>query len=90
MKIYINYENKKKNINTNNYQSIKSIIYQYLSENNINNDIEDFFIDYKGIHLDIDFSLEKYNILDNYILNLYKKKKGGVFYFFLYLTKHTL
>ena len=88
MKIYINYENKKKNINTNNYQSIKSIIYQYLSENNINNDIEDFFIDYKGIHLDIDFSLEKYNILDNYILNLYKKKKGGVFDFISYLTKH--
>ena len=88
MKIYINYENKRKNINTNNYQSIKSIIYQYLSENNINNEIDDFFIDYKGIHLDIDFSLEKYNILDNYILNLYKKKRGGDFAFFKYLIKN--
>jgi len=90
MKIYINYENKKKNINTKNYQSIKSIIYQYLSENNINNDIENFFIDYKGIHLDIDFSLEKYNILNNYILNLYKKKRGGDFAFFKYLFKNPI
>lgn len=90
MKIYINYENKRKNINTDNYQSIKSIIYQYLSENNINNDIEDFFIVYKGIHLDIDFSLEKYNILDNDTLILYKKKKGGDFAFFTYLFRNPI
>ena len=34
---------------------------------NIKNDVEDFFIHYNGIHLDINFSLEKYNIVDNYI-----------------------
>jgi hypothetical protein len=77
MKIYINYENKKKYINTCNYQSIKSIIYQYLCENNINKNIENFFLDYNGLYLDTNFSLEKYNILDNFVLNLNIKKKGG-------------
>lgn len=87
MKIYINYENKKKDINTNHFQSIKSIVYQYLFENNIDNEIDDFFIDYNGIHLDYNMSLEKYNILDEYTLNLNKKKKGGSS-FFSYFMKN--
>ena len=88
MKIYINYKKKTKYINTNNYQSIKSIIYKYLNENNINNDVEDFFIEYNGTHLDVNFSLEKYNILDDCILKLHKKKRGGGFEFFTYLFKN--
>ena len=43
MKIYINYESSKKHIYTNNYQSVKSIIYQYLCENTISDDVDNFF-----------------------------------------------
>jgi hypothetical protein len=81
MKIYINYENKKVYINTKNYESIKSIIYHFLIENNINNDVDDFFLDYNGIHLDSNFSLEKFDITENCILNLNKKNRGGDSFF---------
>jgi hypothetical protein len=81
MKIYINYENKKVYVNTKNYESIKSIIYHFLLENNIKDDIDDFFLDYNGMHLDSNFSLEKYDIIENYILNLNKKNRGGDSFF---------
>jgi hypothetical protein len=90
MKIYINYKNKTEYINTNNYESLKSIIYKYLCKNKIDTNIDDFFIEYNGIHLDVNFSLEKYNILDNYILKLHKKKRGGGFEFFTYLFKNPI
>ena len=77
MKIYIKYNNKKISINTDIYQSIKSIIYYYLEQNNINNDVDNFFLDYNGKYIDSNFSLEKYKIKNNSILNLNKKVKGG-------------
>jgi hypothetical protein len=77
MKIYIKYENENKSIDTEHYQSIKSIINTFFNKYNINNNIDDFFIDYNGIPLDNDLSLEKYNISDNSVLNINEKKKGG-------------
>jgi hypothetical protein len=89
MKLYINYDNNKKYIHTSNFQSIKSIIYQYLSENKIDNEVDDFYMDYNGLYLDSNLSIEKYNILDNYILNLNKKTKGGNS-FMTYVSKNPL
>ena len=77
MKLYIIYENIKIKITTQNYQSIKSIIYQYLSENNLKDDIDNFYLNYNGAYLDNNMSLEKYNIYENFTLNLNIKKKGG-------------
>jgi len=87
MKIYIKYINKKSLINTNNYQSVNSIIYEYLNKNNINNtDINDYFLEYNGIILNKDYSLEKYQIDEKLektniyiipLINLNRKIKGG-------------
>ena len=77
MKIYINYNNNKKIINTQNYQSINSILYHYLNEHNLNNNIEDYYFNYNGIYLDGNNSLEKYEINDESVLTLNIKQKGG-------------
>ena len=78
MKIYIKYINNKSLINTNNYQSINSIINEYLNNNSINeNEIDSYFLDYNGIILNKDNCLEKYEIIENSLLNLNRKIKGG-------------
>jgi hypothetical protein len=85
--IYIKYENKKSLINTNNYQSIASIINDYLKKDDNDgdtdntHDISDYFLDYNGIYLNCNFSLEKYNICNNSELTLNKKKRGGNSFF---------
>lgn len=89
MKIIIKYETKRFNIITKNYQSINSIINQYLSENNIDDEINDYFIEYNGKYLNKDYSLEKYNISDKTILTLNKKNKGGNS-FFTFVGKHPM
>lgn len=81
MKIFINHECNKKNINIQNYQSITSIINQYIIENDINEDIDNYFLDYNGIYLNRNFSLEKYDIKEGFILNLHSKKRGGSGFF---------
>jgi len=72
MKIFIKYENNKKVLlNISNFQSINSIIYQYLEKIDRSNDLlDDYFLDYNGIYLNKDYSLEKYNIVDNTELTL--------------------
>jgi len=77
MKIFINYECNKKIINTENYESITSIINKYVIENNINEDIDNYFLDHNGIYLNRNFSLEKYKIKEESTLNLHTKKRGG-------------
>jgi len=96
MKIYIKYLDSPKVstsyknllLNTENYQSINSIIYQYFTKINKNNselgldldlelELDNYFIDYNGHVLNGYYSLEKYNIEENSILNLHPKKKGG-------------
>jgi hypothetical protein len=77
MKIYINYNNNKKIIHTKNYQSINSILYDYLNENNLNSNIEDYYINYNGNYLDGNNSLEKYDIKNKSVLTLNIKQKGG-------------
>ena len=85
MKIYIKYENKNKIINTNNYESINSIINKFIIKYEINHNLynylynisDNYFIDYNGKYLDVNMCLEKYNIKKNSILNLNKKKRGG-------------
>jgi hypothetical protein len=77
MDIYIKYELNKSIFNTKKYQSIKSIIYNYLEINNISDNVENYFLDYNGSYLDDDYSLERYNIERKSILTLNKKIKGG-------------
>jgi hypothetical protein len=81
MKIFIKYKDDKNILYTKDYQSINSIINQYFIENNIEDDIKNYNIDYNGIQLNNDFSLEKYNINDDEILSIYPKVKGGNSFF---------
>ena len=81
MKIFINFNNIKKEININNYVSINSIISQYLIENKLINVIDNYFLDYNGLYLNNNYSLEKYNIQENTVLNLNDKVKGGSSFF---------
>lgn len=98
MKIYIEYlyypkvSSSYKNLllNTENYQSINSIIYQYFTKINKSNselklglgldlelELNNYFLDYNGQVLNGNYSLEKYNIEENSILKLHRKQKGG-------------
>ena len=81
--IYIKYENKRSLINTHKYQSIASIINDYLVKDE--HDISDYFLDYNGIYLNCNFSLEKYNICNNSELTLNKKKEVEILFFHLHL-----
>lgn len=89
MKIFINFNNIKKEININNYVSIHSIISQYLTENKLINVIDNYFLDYNGLYLNNNYSLEKYNIQENTVLNLNDKVKGGSS-FFSYIISNPL
>jgi hypothetical protein len=90
MKVFIKYLNNKVLLNTKKYQSIKSIINDYIIETNINDEIDNFYLDYNGNYLNLDNSLEKYNIQDDCILTLNKKLKGGEGGFFKYFMKNKL
>jgi hypothetical protein len=93
MKIFIKYLDNKLLLNTKKYQSIKSIINDFLTINNINNDIDNFYLDYNGNYLNLNYSLEKYEIKENYILTLNNKLKGGIGFdtsFFTYFMKNPL
>ena len=89
MKIFINFNNIKKEININNYVSINSIISQYLIENKLINVIDNYFLDYNGLYLNNNYSLEKYNIEENTVLNLNDKVKGGSS-FFSYISSNPI
>jgi hypothetical protein len=89
MKIFINFKNKKTLITTKKFQSVNSIINQYFTDNHINKNINNFFIHYNGTYLNKDLSLEKYNILDGYVINIDTVKKGGS-NFFSYAKKNML
>ena len=77
MKIFITNKNIKTIINTKNYQSINSIINEYFIYNNINDNLDNYFLDYNGIYLNSNFSLEKYDIENESLLNINIKNKGG-------------
>jgi hypothetical protein len=85
MKIYIKYlSNKNYLINIENYQSINSIINQYIIEQNTNSNnvlldenLDNYFISYNGLKLNKKYSLEKYEISENSILTLNQRQKGG-------------
>ena len=81
MRIFIKYKDDKNVLYTKDYQSINSIINQYFIDNSIEDDINDYNIYYNGIHLNNDFSLEKYNINNDEILSIYPKVKGGSSFF---------
>ena len=92
MKIYIKYIDNKFLINTKNYESINSIIFSCINENISlikNNNNNDFILDSDGIILNKNYSLEKYNIKENSVLNLYPKLKGGNS-FFSFIFSHPL
>lgn len=72
MNIYIKYENKKILIKTKSYESIYSIISNFVKD-----DIKSYNIFYKNKILDTSYSLEKYDVTENSILVLDKKLKGG-------------
>ena len=77
MNINIQFNNNNYNIKSKKYQSIYSLINQLKEENNIECDINDLFLDYNGTYLNNNLSLEKYDIKDNYQLNLNLKLRGG-------------
>lgn len=78
MNIFIKYENKKILLKINKYESINSIINKCLIRFNLDNNINNFFLELNGSYLNKDFSLEKYNIDPKInILTLNKKLKGG-------------
>ena len=90
MNIYIKYgDNNKQLIRIKNYESINSIINNYLIKNNINdNEIDDYFLDYNGKYLNKNFSIEKYNLKEETILTINKKKKGGSAFLILQIKIH--
>jgi hypothetical protein len=93
MKIFIKYLNNKVLLNTKKYQSIKGIINDFLFVNSVKEDIENFYLDYNGNYLNLDYSLEKYEIKENYTLTLNSKLKGGIGFdtsFFSYFMKNKL
>jgi hypothetical protein len=88
MEIIIKYKDEKKKMITKDFQSIHSIINNFLENSDITNKkTEDYYLDYNGKYLNVHFSLEKYEIKENYILVLNEKVKGGN-NFFSYLVSH--
>ena len=79
MKVFIKYKDNKEIIDILNYESIHSIIGKYIKKKNIDSieNINDYYINYNGICLDKNFSLEKYEIYNDSILELNKKLRGG-------------
>lgn len=82
MKIYVINNNKKYIINVNKYISINSILSQFYDN------IDDYYIDYNGMYLDKNYSLDKYNICDESTITINKKVKGGKTDFIKFVKKH--
>jgi hypothetical protein len=66
MYIYIKFNNIKYLLNVNEFQSIYSIVNKLIEEKNLNIDIDDVYLDYNGNYLSLDYSLDKYEIKNNY------------------------
>jgi hypothetical protein len=81
MKIFIKYKDDKNIFYTKDYQSINSIINQYFIDNKIDDDTNEYNVYHNGILLNYNFSLEKYNINEDEILDIYPKLKGGNSFF---------
>jgi hypothetical protein len=82
MKINVINNNKKYIINVNKYISINSILYQFYDNT------DDYYIDYNGIYLDKNYSLDKYNIEDDTTIMIHKKLKGGKSQFIRFVRNH--
>jgi hypothetical protein len=82
MKLFIHYNDKKDEIIIDEFKSINSIIAQYLNDELIN--IDNYYLDYNGMHLDKNNCLEKYNITEYSTLHLNKEIKGGGMIFTLF------
>lgn len=77
MNIYINFNEENILFTSKNYQSIHSIINDLLEQLNIKESSDNYFLTYNGKYLNINYSLEKYEIQNNSLLILNKKLKGG-------------
>jgi hypothetical protein len=82
MKINVINNNKKYIINVNKYVSINSILYHFYDNT------DDYYIDYNGIYLDKNYSLDKYNIIDESTIMIHKKVRGGKSNFINFVKKH--
>jgi hypothetical protein len=82
MKINVINNNEKYIINVNKYVSINSILYHFYDNS------DDYYIDYNGIYLDKNYSLDKYNIIDESTIMIHKKVRGGKSNFFNFVKKH--
>ena len=97
MEIRIIYCSKEYKINVHKFESIYSILHRFLHscyrKNNEGRNIieyfdENYIIDYKSIHLQHNFCLDKYNIPPNSILNIRRLNKfynSIFFYKFLFV-----
>ena len=81
MKINVINNNKKYVINVNKYISINSILYQFYENT------DDYYIDYNGIYLDKNYSLDRYNIENDSTIMIHKKVRGGESRFFKFVKK---
>jgi hypothetical protein len=84
MKINVINNNKKYVINVNKYISINSILYQFYENT------DDYYIDYNGIYLDKNYSLDRYNIENDSTIMIHKKVRGGESKFFKFVKKNWL
>ena len=91
MKVYIKYLDNKILLDIKKYESVNSIINSFINENleRIKNTHYDYTLDYNGLNLNKNYSLEKYNIKDDSILTLYPKLKGGN-NFFSFVMSHPM
>ena len=84
MKINVINNNKKYIINVNKYISINSILFQFYENT------DDYYIDYNGIYLDKNYSLDKYNISDDSTIMIHQKLKGGKTNFFKFVKNNLI
>jgi hypothetical protein len=84
MKINVINNNKKYIININKYISINSILFQFYENT------DDYYIDYNGIYLDKNYSLDKYNIEDDSTITIHEKVRGGKPNFFNFVKNNLI
>jgi len=82
MKINVINNNKKYIINVNKYISINSILFQFYENT------DEYYIDYNGIYLDKNYSLDKYNITEDSTIMIHKKVRGGESNFLNFVKKN--
>lgn len=86
MKLFILYQNEKKEIDINKYSSVHSLLNNYCEIKNIDKD--DYYLEYQGKILSNNDAIDKYYIQDSDTLTINPKIKGGKSSFMKFAKKH--